>query len=149
MDEHAEGWVFFEAEFREVIDPRVGHERVGREREDVDLAFAQGGLGAILFVRQVPVLDHAGAADHLLAGIDVRDARRLGHRWQELCSIDHEAMGADEDTLAGGWNGFGGDRRQIYEQRAEDAGEGEKAFHAMRSLMTWPPNWLSCLKRPA
>ena len=109
MYEHAQGGVFFEAEFREVIDPRVGHERVGREREDVDLAFAEGGLGAILFFGQVPVLDHEGAADHLLTGIDVRDARGFGHGRQELCGVDHEAVGADEDALAGGWNGFGGD----------------------------------------
>ena len=45
----------------------------------------------------------------LLAGIDVRDARGFGHGWQELCGVDHEAVGADEDALAGGWNGFGGD----------------------------------------
>ena len=109
MHEHAEGGVFFEAQFREVIDPRVGHEHVRREGEHVDLAFAQGGFGEILGVGQIPMLDHARAADHLLAGVDVRDARGFGHRWQELRGIDHKTVRTDEDALAGGWNGFGGD----------------------------------------
>lgn len=57
---------------------------------------------------------------------------------------------------------IGGGRRRISgvqrgqrrEQESGEKGDGgfyysETGLHAMRPLITVPPNWLSCLKRPA
>ena len=77
------------------------------------------------------MLDDAGAADHLLARIDVGDACGFGHRRQKLGGEKHEAVRADENPLAGGRDGIcgGGPRRN---QGHGESGDLENAIKLNR-----------------
>jgi creatinine amidohydrolase/Fe(II)-dependent formamide hydrolase-like protein len=57
--------VVLQAQLGEVLDAGVGNRQVGGHGEDIDLAALQGRLGLVLLRLQVPMLNHARAADPL------------------------------------------------------------------------------------
>ena len=101
-----------------------------RERQHVHPALAEGGFGQVLFVGQIPVLDHAGTAEHLLSGRHVRDARCLRHGREHLGRKNHEAMRADEDALAGGRLRLRGEKAPTEGEEKEE-GEETGCFHSV------------------
>ena len=92
LDRDANIRVVLEAQLREVFDPLVGQPD-GREGEHVHLAGAQGGLGLVLLLRHVPMLDDARAADHGRAdGLMVLDAGGLGHLGEDAINESVKAV---------------------------------------------------------
>lgn len=74
------------------------------------------------------MLNNAGAADHLLARVDVGDTRRVGHGWQELGGEKHEAVRADENPLANGCDGICG----VGPRRNQSHGKGGDLKNAIK-----------------
>ena len=141
LHEHAQHRILLQPELREIINPLIRHQHVRREREHIHLPLAQRRLRHIPSLGQLPMLEHARAANHLLPRRLVRHARRLRHRRQQLRGENHETVRAHKHAHRPRL------LRPPGKREAEQDGEnrertGEEVFHRQAGLVAHPRRWI-------